>query len=145
MSIPFLTGTPPPRRQKVVDIKLQKEEGNTPCHHLWIIAVFESNLNQAKRIVIGRKMFLHLEDSNSIGSMQYMSRPGKQCQSTVLQKVLVRDITRLTRTPVAFIENNAVGCYNRLVNGIILLMLREFGISSSITNCLASLWDNTQH
>jgi len=46
---------------------LQKEEGNSCCHHLWIIALFESDLNQAKRIIIGRKLLHHFEDSNSIG------------------------------------------------------------------------------
>jgi len=82
---------------------LQKEEGNSCCHHLWIIALFESDLNQAKRIIIGRKLLHHFEDSNSIGNMEYGSCPGKQCQSAVLQKVLIHDITCLTWQPAAFI------------------------------------------
>jgi hypothetical protein len=122
MSVPFLTGTPPARWQRVVDIMLHKEEGNFRCHRLQIIALFESDLNQAKRILIGRKLSHHLEDTNAIGGMQYGSRPGKQCQSAVLHKLLLHDISYITKTPTAFIENDAIGCYDRLVNGIVLLL-----------------------
>jgi hypothetical protein len=145
MTIPFLSGIPPARWQRVVDIMLHKEEGNFRCHRLRIIALFESDLNQAKRIIIGRKLSHHLEDTNVIGEMQYGSRPGKQCQSAVLHKVLLHDISHLTKIPAAFIENDAIGCYNRLVNGIVLLLLQKFGFPSSVIACLSNLWDSTLH
>jgi hypothetical protein len=145
MSIPFTQGFAPLCWERVVDVMLQKEEGNSCCHRLHIIALFESDLNQAKSILVGRKLLHHLEKSNLIGSIQYGSHPGKQCQSAVLQKVLFHDIARLTRTPAAFIENNAAGCYDRLVNCLLLLFLLKLGVPASISNRFGSLWDKTSH
>jgi hypothetical protein len=87
----------------------------------------------------------HLEDKAIIGDKQYGSRPGWQCQSAVLQKVLIHEITRATKIPAAVIENEAVGCYDHLVNCLILLLLHKFGLPTLIRNFLGSLWDNTTH
>jgi hypothetical protein len=62
----------------------------------------------AKRILVGRQLHHHLEDNSFIGDMQYGSCPGQQCQSAVLQKVLLHDITRISKILASFIENNAV-------------------------------------
>jgi hypothetical protein len=145
MSIPFLIGVSPERWNRVVDIMLQKEAGNARCHRLQIIALFESDLNQAKRIIVGRKLMHHLEDTKTIDDMQYGSRPGKQCPSAVLHKVLLHDISRWMKSPLACIENDAVGCYDRLVNGLVLLLLRKFGFPPSITACFSHLWDTICH
>jgi len=45
----------------------------------------------------------------------------------------------------AYIENNAIGCYDRIINSLVLLLLRYLGIASSICFCLGSLWDHTTH
>jgi hypothetical protein len=94
MSIPITQGFSPTRWERVVNVMLPKDEGNFQCHRLWFIALFENDLNQAKRILVGRKLLRHLEKSQLIGNMQYGSRPGKQCQSAVLQKVLTHNIAR---------------------------------------------------
>ena len=77
--------------------------------------------------------------------MQFGSRPGKQCQSAVLSKVLSHDIVRLTRNTAAFIENDAVGCYDRLVNNLLLMLLEKLGLPLSVPQCLGSIWDSTIH
>jgi hypothetical protein len=127
MSIPFLTRIMPAHLTREVDIMLQKEEDNTHCHCLHIIALFESDLSQAKCIIIRRKLLHNLEDTKAIGDMPYDSCPGKQCQSTVLHKVLIHDISHLTRIPAALIKNDVVGCYDRLVNVIVLVLHHKFG------------------
>jgi hypothetical protein len=38
-----------------------------------------------------------------------------------------------------------VGCYDRLVNVIVLVLHHKFGFPWSVTDCLGSLWDNTIH
>jgi hypothetical protein len=62
MSLPFQAGFAPDRWKKVTDIMLQKEIGDSRCHRLHIIALFESDLYHAKRILIGRKLLHHIED-----------------------------------------------------------------------------------
>ncbi len=123
MSLPFQHGFAPEQWTHVTDIMLEKEEGNSRCHHLYIIALFESDFNQAKRVLIGRRLTHHLADTKMISDMQYGSVPGKQCISTVLKKVLSHDHVRITKATASFIENDAIGCYDRLVNNLVLMLV----------------------
>jgi len=145
MTLPFQHGFVPKCWSKVTNIMLRKDTDSARCHRLHIIALFESNLNQAKRILIGRKLIHHLEDNNLNSPMQYGSRPAQQCQSAVLQKVLTHDISHMTKQPTAYIENDAIGCYERIANNLALLLLQRLGFALSICQCLVSMWDNTTH
>jgi hypothetical protein len=145
MSIPFQVGIVPDRWQKVTDIMLKKTEGDSRCHRLRIIALFESDLNHAKCILIGRRLSHFIEDKQMLTEVQFGSRPGKRCISAVLKKVLQHDHIWLLRQTAAFIENDATGCYERLVNNLILMVLKKLGIPQTVTQCLGLLWDNTIH
>jgi hypothetical protein len=97
-------------------IQLEKKPGECRCHRLRIIALLESDLNHAKHILIGHKVAHLLEDRSMLSDMQFGSRPGRRCISAVLKKVLQHDHTRILRQTAAFVENDAVSCYNRLIN-----------------------------
>lgn len=56
MSLPFQNGFAPEFWMHVTDIMLEKEDGNSTCHCLRILALFKSDCNQAKRILIGRRL-----------------------------------------------------------------------------------------
>jgi hypothetical protein len=77
--------------------------------------------------------------------MQHGSRPGKNCHSSVLQEVLTHDIVRLTRQTAAFTENDAVGCYDRLMNNLLLLILIKLGMPHTVSRCMGTIWDQTIH
>jgi hypothetical protein len=68
-----------------------------------------------------------LEDKKLLNDMQMGSRPGKRCQSAVLKKVLSHDHICMLKTTAAFVKNVAVGCYNRLMNNLILMFLKKLG------------------
>jgi len=44
-----------------------------------------------------------------------------------------------------FVENDAVGCYDRLINNLILMVLKKLGLPASISKMLGNLWDSTVH
>jgi hypothetical protein len=55
---------------------------------------------------------------------RFLRGPGKCCSSAVLKKVLAHDHIRiLKQTADAFTENDAVRCYGRLVNNLVLMVL----------------------
>jgi hypothetical protein len=145
MSIPFTAEFAPQRWTKVTDIMLEKEANNPTCHRLCILALFESDLNHAKRILIGHHLLYHMKDKGLLPPMQHGSVPGKHCLSAVLKKVLSHDHLRLPKTAGAFIENDAVGCYDRLVNNLVLMLLKKLGLPSSVASCIGELWDNVVH
>jgi hypothetical protein len=124
---------------------LRKDVDTARCHQLCIIALFKSDKNQAKRILIGRKLVHHMEDNKLNNNMQYSSRPAQQCQSVVFQKVLAHNISHVSKHPSGFIENDAIGCYDRIANNLALLLLQCLGFAISVCKCIGNLWDNTIH
>jgi len=124
---------------------LRKDGDTARCHRLCIIALFESDFNQAKCILIGRKLIHHMEDNKLNSNMQYSFRLAHQYQSAVLQKVLAQDISSMTKIPSAYVENDAIGCYDRIANNLALLLLQHLSFAVSICHCLGKLWDNTTH
>jgi hypothetical protein len=145
MSLPFQVGFAPQRWTTVTDIMLEKEVNNPCCHRLCILALFESDLNHAKRIIIGRHLLHHMNDKGMLPAMQHGSVPGKHCLSAVLKKVFSHDYIRLTKTTGAFIENDAIGCYDRLVNNLVLMLMVKLGLPKSVAACIGDLWDNVVH
>jgi hypothetical protein len=93
-------------------VMLEKEPGNPKQHRLQIVALLESDYNQLQRILLARRLIHHMEDAKLMHDMQYGSRPSRMCISPVLNKVLSFDIVRQTKVNGAFIENNAIGCYD---------------------------------
>jgi len=54
------------------------------------------------------------------------------CVSPVLNKVLSYDIIRQTKVNGAFLENDAIGCYDRLVNNLVFLELKRLGVPNTV-------------
>jgi hypothetical protein len=124
---------------------LEKNPGSPKIHRLCIIALIESDFNQSQRILIARRLTHRMEDHSIIPDMQYGSRPGKLCVSPVLNKQLTHDIIRQKKCTTAIIENDAVGCYNRLMNPLVLLAMRRLGVPAFVTKSLANTWSSTSH
>jgi hypothetical protein len=86
-----------------------------------------------------------MKDMNLLPPMQHGSVPGKHCISAVLKKKLSHDYLRLTKIAGAFIENDAVSCYDRIVNNLVLMIMAKLGILKSVVNCIGDLWDQVVH
>jgi hypothetical protein len=145
MSIPYQTGFSPSRWHQVVDVMLEKDPGQLRQHRLRIMALIESDYNQSQRIVLARCLTHHMEDKQMMPDMQYGSRPSKLCIRPVLNKVISYDVIRQTKVCGAFIENDAIGCYDRLVNSIVFLELWYLGIPIQLLKTIQDPWNNAVH
>jgi len=43
------------------------------------------------------------------------------------------------------IENDAMGAYDRIMNNLVLLILRKLGFPGEVSKCLGDIWDNVTH
>jgi hypothetical protein len=109
------------------------------------VALQESDFNQSNWLLIGRPLLHRLEDTCAIPDIQHGFRPSKLCQSAVLNKVLTFEIHRYRKQTLAYIENDALGCYDRIVNPLALLFLRILGLAPTFIASLATTWETTYH
>ncbi len=86
-----------------------------------------------------------LENHKLLPDMQLGSRPSKLCNTAFLNKRLTIDIHSYKKQPMAFIENDAVGCYNRIVTPLVLIFLKILGVSPNTVDSLAHTWSQTMH
>ena len=89
---------------------------------------------------IGKEVIQRTEELHLIPEEQSMSRKGRRSVLIALNKVLVTDISRQTRLPLAINSNDAQACYDRIVLWIASLALQRIGLSVeaafSMTNTL---------
>jgi len=145
MSIPLTAGFSPTRWRQIIDVMLEKKPGDHRIHRLRIVALQESDFNQSNRLAIGRPLQALLEQAQLAPDMQHGSRASKQCLSAVLNKQLTFEIHRYLKQPIAYIENDAVGCYDRIMNPLILIFLRILDLSHTAVTFLATTWEHTFH
>jgi len=145
MSIPLLAGFSPKCWRQVVDVIWTKQAGDHQIHRRRIVALQESDFNQCNHLAIGRPLQALLEQAGLAPDIQHGSWASKLCHSAVLNKQLTFEIHRYSKQPIAYIENDAVGCYDRITNPLKLIFLRILGLSSTAVSSLATTCEQTYH
>ena len=128
MLIPFQIGFTPNRWKKTVQLMLEKDKGRPWIHRLRIIELFDSQLNAALQILIGRKMVYHALDKGLIHNSAYGSVPGKTAHGAILHKLLIIEAFRLNKFNGALFECDATGCYDRILQALQAIHVRRLGI-----------------
>jgi len=145
MTIPYKHGFTFQRWRDVVDVVLPKDEGEYKIHRFRIIRLVESDFNQSLGMLFARPMGHFLEDTNEYPEMQYGSRDGQMTISAVLNKVITFDIVRMMKIMMATEENDAVGCYDRVMQQKVSLYLQRMGVALAAIICVCRTFDETRH
>ena len=77
--------------------------------------------------------------------MQYGSRDGQISISAVFNKVLTFDLARMLRHVMATEENDAIGCYDRIMQQLVALYLMRMGIAIAAITCVCRTFDEAKH
>lgn len=73
------------------------------------------------------------------------ARPGFQSISAALNKVLVYDIMRLTHRDGGSFDNDAEGCYDRIVPPHAMLCCRRMGLPKTAAVMLTNILSQTMY
>ena len=124
---------------------LPKDEGEYKIHRFRIIRLVESDFNQSLGILLARPMGHFLEDTNEYPEMQYGSRDGQMSISAVLNKIISLDIARMMKLTMATEENDAIGCYDRVMQQKVSLYLQRMGIAIAVISSVCRSFDEARH
>jgi hypothetical protein len=145
MSIPLMTGYSPERSKHVIDVMLEKTPGVVLSNKLRIIQLLEADLYQVLRIPFARNITrLTKTHEGAISKHQY-GRSHNTCISPVLNKLLTMQLLIQKKTNGIILDNDAKGCYDRIVSGISLATLGRLGYSKESVRMLGLLWAQMQH
>jgi hypothetical protein len=145
MSVPLDAGFCPSRWKHAVDVMLEKIPGVSRSDNLRIIQLLEADLNQVLRIAFARNIGRLAKEHEGIISKHQYGRTHKTCTTPVLNKLLTVQLIIQKKIEGIVFDNDARGCYDRIITGIALACLRKIGYSKNSTCMLGLLWSQLEH
>ena len=127
-SLPLRHGFAPARWMTCVDAVLEKIPGNPIIEKLRIIMLFQADFNFMLKVVWGRRLVKLAEKHDALGTDNHGSRSGRQVSDAQVEKVLVYDYSRLTRTNLITIDNDAKSCYDRILKTMAMAACVSHGL-----------------
>jgi hypothetical protein len=124
---------------------LEKVPGILRSDELRIIQLLEADINQVLRIAFTRKITRLTIDHEGIRSEHQYGRAHKTCMTPVLNMLLTIQILIQKKVQGIFLDNDAKGCYGRIISGIALARLKRIRYSSNSVRMLGLLWAQLEH
>jgi hypothetical protein len=145
MSVPLDAGCCPSRWKHAVDVMLEKIPGVSRSDNLRIIQLLEADLNQVLRIAFARNIGRLAKEHEGIISKHQYGRAHKTYMTPMLNKFLTVQLIIQKRIEDIVFDNDAQGCYDRIISGIALACFRRIGYSKNSTRMLGLLWSQLEH
>jgi hypothetical protein len=108
---------------------LEKIPGVVRSNKFRTIQMLEADLNQVLRIAFARDISKIAKNNKGIISDHQYGRAHATCTTPVLKKLLTVQLLMHNRTEGIVFNNDAKGCYNRIISGVALASLRRLGYS----------------
>ena len=140
LSLPLQHGFAPERWQQCVDAILEKIPGKPIIKKLRIIMLFEADFNFMLKLIWGRRLVRHAEKYLCLGTSNHGSQAGRQTIDALLEKLLLYEYARLTRTSLVTVDNNAKSCYDQIIKSLAMIACIAVGLP-----LLAALMHNKTH
>ena len=123
---------------------LLKKQGVYEVSKLRAILLFEADFNQNNKC-LGQAMMYQAEDLQLLAEEQFGSRKRHSAIDHCLNKVLMFDLSRLTRSTLTVCSNNAKGCYDRIVHSIACMSMLPVGVPKEPIVCMFTTLQNLRH
>jgi hypothetical protein len=145
MKVPWDAGFCPERWMKAVGVMLENIPGVIRTNKLRIVQLLEADLNQVLRSAFARNISKLAQDKDGIISEHQYGRSHRTCISPILNKLLTIQILIQKRINGIVFDNDAKGCYNRIISGTAILSIRRLGYSKNSVKILGKLWEQLEH
>ena len=128
LSMPLQHGFAPKRWQKCIDAILEKIPGKPLLEKLRIIMLYEADFNFVLKLIWGYRLVRHAEKYRVLGTSNHGSRPGRQVKDAHMEKLLLYENARLTRTSLITMDNDAKSCYDRIIKTLAMIACIGVGL-----------------
>jgi Reverse transcriptase (RNA-dependent DNA polymerase) len=123
---------------------IEKVKGCSRLDKLRVIHLYEADYNLLLKIMWARKGVWHAHNNDALTDGQAGSRPGMRAIEVVVKKEMKYLYSRLTRTPLATIDNDAKSCFDRIMCNLGMAVSGYFGIPICYRRMQATTLKNTR-
>jgi hypothetical protein len=110
-----------------VEVMLERIPGVLRSDKLRIIQLLEAGLNQVLRIAFARNIGRLAKEHEGIISKHQYGRARKTCMAPVINKLLTVQFFIQKKIEGILFDNDAQGCYYRIISVIAFACLRRIG------------------
>ena len=143
-SIALLNEKPLARWLTSIVILLPKDIGRPKIHRLRIINTYESEYNLILKYFWPKQGMHKAEANNWLGNNQTGGRKNFCAVETGTIDQLIIETHRLTMYPLCIHQDDAMGCYDRIIRSHAILDSRKFGIPNNICKVYSIAHDMMQ-
>jgi hypothetical protein len=136
-------GEPIDRWKKITTCMIEKTVGVAKINKLRVIHIFEADYNLILKCMWARKAVWESHKKNLLNVSQAGSRPGGRAIEVAVQKEMKYTYAKLTRTPLATIDNGAKSCFDRILCNIAMLVSQYYGVPIDYCKLQSTTLQNT--
>ena len=128
LNVVIRTGIAPDRWCRAISALIEKDPGLPNINRLRIIHLYKADYNMFLKILWARRLISRGEEAQQFGQAQHGSRKRRTANDVVLLKRLTYDLTRQMRVNLGTFDNDAKSCYDRIINGLAMIVSRRLGM-----------------
>jgi hypothetical protein len=125
------------RWQQSTTTMIEKIPGCPKINKLRVIHLYEADYNIILKIIWARKLVWHAHDNDKLNDGQAGSRPGRNAIDVIIQKEMKYLFSRLTKTNLATMDNDAKSCYDRIICNLAMIISQYFGVTPNTASIQA--------
>ena len=137
LNLPITYGFAPERWTHSVTPLIEKDAGRPYLTRLRVIHLFEADYNLFLKVIFGRRMVKNAERAQALNEQQHGSRPRRMTTDALFLARLEKDLIRQTKANSAHMDNDATGCYDRIVTSLGMIASRRLGMPEHAIRCQA--------
>ena len=137
LNLPIACGFAPDRWTRSITPLLEKDDGKPYLTRLRVIHLFEADYNLFLKLIYGRRLVKNAETANALNDQQHGSRPRRMTTDALFLARLEKDLIRQTKANSAHMDNDATGCYDRIVTSLGMIACRRLGMPENAIRCQA--------
>jgi hypothetical protein len=138
LNLPVMHGFAPERWTHSITPLIEKDEGQPFLTRLQVIHLFEADYNLFLKVVYGKRLVRNAEKSNALHDQKHGSSPRRMTKDALFLSRLEKNLIRQTKSNSTHMDNDATGCYDRIVTSVGMMASRRLGMTAHATRCQAA-------